>query len=110
MSLKVMGRSLKAILLILIFSVAQITVLLFSLSRALSEKTARLESGLPVSFTERIFEIISGVLMFPLNFIQEVIPAASSGGYWGYILLAINSLLWGFFIFHVYVYIKPQKK
>lgn len=109
MSIKVLGRSIKAVLLILIFSVAQITVLLFSLSRALSEKTERLESGLPVSFSERVFEIISGVLMFPLNFIQEVLPAASAGGYWGYMLLALNSLLWGFFLFHIYVYLKPRE-
>lgn len=109
MSLIKIGRSIKALLIILIFSVIQITVLLFSLSRALKAKTERLESGLPPSLTERVFEILSGVLMFPLNFVQEILPSATVGGYWGYILLGLNSLLWGLFLYHVYIYVKPKR-
>ncbi len=108
MSFTLLGKSVKAILIILIFSVAQIIVLLFSLSRVVSYKTQRLESGLPPSFIERVFEFISNIFFFPLNFFQEVLPLASVGGPWGYILLGINSLLWGLFFYHVYVFISPR--
>jgi len=109
LSFSVLGKSIKAILIILILSVAQIIVLLFSLSRVINYKTQRLDSGLPPTFIERIFEFISNIFLFPLSFFQEILPLALVGGPWGYILLGINSLLWGLFFYHVYVYVKPRK-
>ena len=108
LSLSLLGKSVKAFLLILILSVAHITLVLFSLSRLLGLKTQRLESVLPPTYGERVLEILTGVLLFPLNFIQEVLPLASMGGHWGYVLLGLNSLLWGFFLYHVYVFIRPR--
>lgn len=108
MSFTLLGKSVKALLIILILSVAQIVVLLFSLSRVISYKTERLDSGLPASFVERMFEFISNIFLFPLNFFQEVLPLVSVGGPWGYVLLGVNSLLWGLFFYHVYVHIKPR--
>ena len=108
MSFTLLGKSIKAILIILILSVAQIIVLLFSLSHVVSYKTERLDSGLPPTIIERVFEFVSNVFLFPLNFFQEVLPLASVGGPWGYVLLGINSFIWGLFLYHVYVYIKQR--
>jgi hypothetical protein len=106
LSLSLLGKSIKAFLIILILSVAQFTLLVFSLARGISLKTDRLDSGLSPSYTERLFELITNILLFPLNFIQEVLPLASIGGYWGYVLLGLNSLLWGLFLYHVYVFMR----
>jgi hypothetical protein len=106
LSLSLLGKSIKAFLIILILSVAQFTLLVFSLARGISLKTDRLDSGLSPSYTERLFELITNILLFPLNFIQEVLPLASIGGYWGYVLLGLNSLLWGLVLYHVYAFIR----
>jgi len=108
LSFTLLGKSIKAVLIILIFSVVQIIVLLFSLSRVVSYKTDRLDSGLPPTFIEHVFEFISNIFLFPLNLFHEVLPLSSVGGPWGYILLGINSLLWGLFFYHIYVYVKPR--
>ena len=100
------SRSIKAFLIILILAVAHFTLLLYSLSRVIGLKTDRLDSGLPPAFPERIFELTANILLFPLNFIREVLPAASVAGHWGYVLLGINSLLCGLFLYHVYVFIR----
>jgi len=106
LSLSLLGKSIKAFLIILILSVAQFTFLVFSLARGISLKTGRLDSGLPPSYAERIFELITNILLFPLNFIQEVLPLASITGQWGYVLPGLNSLLWGLVLYHVYVFMR----
>jgi len=93
LSLSFLGKSIKAFLIILILSVAQITLLLFSFTHVIGSKTDRLNSGLPPSYLERIYELLTNILLFPLNFIREVLPLASITGPWGYTLLGINSLL-----------------
>lgn len=66
-----------------------------ALFAAFGAASARLDSGAAPGAGQRILDGALQLLSFPIVWIaSEHAPAGWSAGYWGYVPIALNSLLW----------------
>lgn len=104
LSISLVGKRIRAVVIILILSAAHSALVLYLLTLDTGYKAERLNGGL-ASYIERMLDILTNILLFPLSFMLEVLPQASFPGLWGYIPFGLNSLLWGLGFYHVFIFI-----